>query len=75
MYDLKVPEGVMAHMSHAKSPQDWDERVIAVKAANGGDYPEFWWSDIVVSGFANTVLGSGAMNVDIASSSEKDWKV
>lgn len=55
MHNLTTREGLAAHMEAAKSEQDWNDRCDAVKEANGGDYPNFWWDTIMMSGLASRV--------------------
>ena len=43
---------VVQLMSSATSAQDWDNKCDQVKAAWGGNYPEFWFQIIVMSGIA-----------------------
>ena len=48
---LKTPEGVRGLMESSKSEREWNENCDAVKAANG-DYPEFWFQELKMSGLA-----------------------
>jgi hypothetical protein len=50
--DLTSEKGVEKHMKAATSQTDWNRRAAEVQAANGGKYPEFWFSTIMVSGLA-----------------------
>ena len=50
--DLTTSTGVAAYMSASTSEQDWQDRIDAVKAANNGDYPPFWFQTIVLGGVA-----------------------
>lgn len=51
MPNLTTPEGVKQYMSGSVSESDWNKRCDDVKRANGG-YPAFWFSTIIMSGFA-----------------------
>lgn len=58
--DLTTPEGVAHYMRQATSTRDWGERCDAVKDANNGDYPPFWYDTIIRSGLAAQILGDAA---------------
>jgi hypothetical protein len=49
MSDLTTEEGVVAHMEAATSDNDWNARAKAVKKANGGQYPDFWYPAMIQS--------------------------
>jgi hypothetical protein len=48
---------VVALMKSSESEEEWNANADTVKAAFGGDYPEFWYKAIVLSG----VLATTAM--------------
>jgi hypothetical protein len=48
---LRTPEGVKALMASSTSEREWNENCDAVKAANG-DYPAFWYKEVIMSGLA-----------------------
>ena len=50
--DLNSREGVVAYMKESTSLKDWNARCLAVQAANGNDYPYYWYVEIVLSGVA-----------------------
>jgi hypothetical protein len=56
-HDLTTPDGVVAHMEATTSLRDWGRRCDEVKAANGDDYPGFWYEAIMLSGIGDRVLG------------------
>jgi hypothetical protein len=56
--NLTTREGLAAHMRAAKSESDWNNRIEAVKRANGGDYPNFWFATVIMSGLAAEVQAS-----------------
>jgi hypothetical protein len=39
-------------MGSSSSKREWNENCAAVKAANG-DYPEFWFKEVIMSGLAS----------------------
>ena len=49
---LKTPAGVRELMGSSSSEREWNENCDAVKAANG-DYPEFWFKEVIMSGLAS----------------------
>ncbi len=49
-YDLTKESGVVFFMMGAKSAADWNNRCDAVKAANDGQYPDFWYKAIILGG-------------------------
>lgn len=53
--DLTSENGVVDHMSAATSKSDWNNRCDEVKAANGGDYPAFWFGKVIMSGLLSRV--------------------
>jgi len=56
--NLTTLQGVLAYMSQATSEGDWNNRCDEVKKANGGDYPSFWFLEMIASGEASRILGS-----------------
>lgn len=57
--DIKVPDlttsdDVVSYMSESTSAKEWNSRCIEVKIANDGDYPSFWFKDVILSGVADT---------------------
>ena len=54
--DLTTEQGVVDYMSASTSEENWNSRCDEVKAANGGDYPGFWYVTIMLSGLASKVF-------------------
>lgn len=48
--DVTCPISVGNYMRAATSEADWNARADAVKAANGGDYPSFWFIVVILGG-------------------------
>ena len=67
MHDLTTPEGVTAHMSEATSEDDWNKRCDQVQAANGGNYPDFWYETVILSGLLDKTLGPGSSDIRFVS--------
>lgn len=49
---LRTPEGVKELMADSASGKEWSENADRVVAANGGDYPRFWYDTVEASGLA-----------------------
>lgn len=47
---LTTPEGVVSLMKSSSNVGEWNVNCDRVKAANNGDYPEFWFEKIMVGG-------------------------
>jgi hypothetical protein len=58
MPDLKTPDGIRDLMHSSKNPDDWNANCDAIKAANGGNYPSFWFATIILSGLSEEVARS-----------------
>lgn len=48
-------EEVKTLMATSNSAQEWNANCDKIKKACGG-YPDFWFQEIIVSGFADTIL-------------------
>lgn len=48
---------VVKLMESSKNESEWNTNCDTVKKSCGGDYPEFWFSAIIVSGLINRVMG------------------
>jgi hypothetical protein len=55
-YDLTKQEDIVALMKSSKSESEWNDNCDEVKIANGGDYPSFWFSLIVLSGVMSETM-------------------
>ena len=56
--NLKNKDDLVALMKSSKSEKEWNDNCDKVKAANGRQYPSFWYMAIMVSGIAHTVQSS-----------------
>lgn len=65
MHNLTTSDGVVAHMSETTSEADWNKRCNEVRAANGGNYPSFWYEKVVLSGLLDKTLGPGSSDIKI----------
>jgi hypothetical protein len=54
--DLTTIKGVVALMESSKTRAEWNANCDAVKTANGRDYPDFWYQEIVESGIATAKI-------------------
>lgn len=48
--DLTTQDGVREYMSRSLNTDDWNRRCNNVKEANGGNYPDFWYTTVISSG-------------------------
>ena len=46
------PDNVRNLMASSVSKKEWTENCNLVKAANGGDYPDFWFAAVIRSGIS-----------------------
>lgn len=53
--DLTSEQGVASLMEQSRTAKEWDANCLRVKAANGDDYPDFWWRVIQESGLSARV--------------------
>lgn len=53
--DLTRVNDVVTLMKSSKSEEEWNDNCDKVKATNGGDYPDFWFYSIILSGVLNSV--------------------
>ncbi len=63
--DLTQKDNVVALMKSSTNEQDWNKNCDAVKQANSGDYPSFWYAAIILSGVCDATLGGGASQIRI----------
>ena len=50
---LTTKRGVVDLMTSSKNEREWTANCDLVKAANGGDYPKFWFNAVEVTGIFN----------------------
>lgn len=53
--DLTKEKNVVDLMGASNSEHEWNYNCNRVKEANNGQYPDFWWEAIMVSGLAAKV--------------------
>ncbi len=51
---------VLSLMRSSKTEADWNANCDKVKAAHNGEYPPYWFSDVIQSGPIAEVMGPGA---------------
>lgn len=56
--DLTTQEGVVAMMESSLDRAGWNANCNAVKEANGGHYPPFWFEAIIASGLLDRVAAA-----------------
>lgn len=47
---------VVTLMESSKSENEWNDNCDKVKAAFGGEYPEFWFNSIILTGLLNETM-------------------
>jgi hypothetical protein len=55
-HNLTTETGVVVLMKSSATPTEWNANCDKVKAANGGNYPPFWFQAVVLSGIAARTL-------------------
>ena len=70
-HDLTTKAGVEIHMLESANKLDWNKRCDEVKAANDGQYPDFWFETIILSGLLDKTLGAGSSGITFMT--EKPW--
>ena len=50
------PGDVIALMESSKTPQEWNANCKAVKQAFGGNYPPYWYEEIIATGLADRII-------------------
>jgi len=56
---------VLDLMGSSKSELEWNANCDAVKKAFGGDYPEWWYEEILCSGIASRTMSRFGRTADI----------
>lgn len=51
---------------------EWNVAADKIKDANGGDYPDWWFPEVVQSGLMDDVLGEGASTLKFVSGIDLD---
>jgi hypothetical protein len=52
-------------MQSSQTVQDWNKNADTVKAAFNGDYPNWWYEAIIISGVADKTLAKIGVTADI----------
>lgn len=55
--DYTKLEDVKAALNETRSEDDWTRVCDAVKQANDGGYPAWWFQEIILSGFGDRMMG------------------
>lgn len=63
--DLTTPEGVKSLMATSKSEDDWNRNCDNIKKVHQGQYPSFWYKEIVMSGFSNKIAATFGRNMNV----------
>lgn len=60
-----VKEELISLMESSKDYTEWNANCAIVKKAHEGQYPEYWFEEIILSGLCDRVLGIGASDIKI----------
>lgn len=52
-------------MASSDNSIEWGENCDIVKAAHGGQYPDYWYAEIILSGLCDKTLGAGSSTLRI----------
>ena len=61
-------EEVISLMESSRNSHEWNCNCDTVKKMHGGDYPSYWFSEIILSGLCDRVLGTGSSKIKISKS-------
>jgi hypothetical protein len=50
----------------SKNHDEWNQTVDAVKAANNGQYPDWWFPEVIQTNLANKTFGPGADGIKVS---------
>lgn len=56
---------VVEMMTSCTNNKEWGEACDRVKEAHGGGYPDYWYSEMIMSGLIDRVLGEGSSKLRI----------
>ncbi len=56
---------VLSLMRSSKTSAEWDANCYKVKVAHNGEYPPYWFSEVIRSGLIKEVMGPGAGEIEI----------
>lgn len=54
-------------LSKCTNADEWNAACDQIKRSNNGAYPEEWYAQVILSGFMDSVLGSGSSQIRIIS--------
>lgn len=50
-------------MKSSKNSQEWNANCNAVKKVHNGDYPDYWYQEIILSGLCDKAIGEGSSEI------------
>lgn len=62
---LTTREEVISLLKTSKSANEWDRNCDQIKAANGNNYPRWWFAEVVMSGLAGRIAKTWGGDADI----------
>lgn len=51
---------MLALLKSSTNADEWNENCDKIKSENAGNYPEWWWSEVILSGLIVSTLGEGS---------------
>jgi len=58
-------EEVIDLMKSSKNSQEWNANCEKVKESNNKNYPNYWYTEIILSGLMDKTLGEGSSKIRI----------
>lgn len=58
-------EEVIDLMKSSKTSQEWNNNCDSVKKAHDGNYPNYWFQEIILSGLCDRTLGEGSSTIKL----------
>lgn len=58
-------EEVLSLMKSSKNSAEWNKNCDTVKAAHSGQYPMWWYQEVILSGLCDKTLGEGSSEIRI----------
>ena len=58
---------VLDLMRSSQNSIEWNKNCDIVKKSNNNQYPSWWYSEVILSGLCDEILGNGASQIKIVS--------
>lgn len=60
---------VLDLMSSSTTSQEWNQNCLKVKEAHKGEYPSYWYAEVITSGLMDRTLGEGSSKIKVSTHS------